>query len=166
MTNQVNARHNDSSLSIRVNVIFVILIIIIAYWFIRTSTSNTWQFLAWEAFVPLFPFAVAYILVGRTKRWEEFLGSGQLLPWAITVAAISIRRISVNGLPSGFLLLGIMVFCGSSIAFGVAAYDNTRNAQRSEVHRRRIVYMAWASILIAVLTLVAGVYVAINSAQM
>lgn len=141
----------------------IIFIALASYWIFRSINANSLQFLFWEVLIPLTPFPVVFWLLGKGKKWEEFIGSGQLLPWTITISAIDLRRMFLNTLPQGFFVLGIIMLTVSSITFGVATYGHPEmddNALQIKIFNAR------ASIAIAVATLLIGVFVSSNSINM
>ena len=124
--------------------------------------KNQWEFLIWEALIALLPFAIVSGLLQllRVGKWHEFIGSSELLPWALTISALSLKRVWSNNLDEFYLVLDIFLMFLAAIVFGFAGLVKRGSVGAESEKEDNIKKMTWASIGVAAFALLVGLIIA------
>jgi hypothetical protein len=138
-------------------------------------TQEQWaalgEFLGWEVLVALIPLLLAWLILAIAKKSGYFkratpthvLGDGDLLPWAMPIASISIRRLATSEHPNGVLMILIIIIVGLSIVGFAGAstfrYTLTPADDGYEMFRTSIGHASW---FVASMAIVVGGLVAID----
>jgi hypothetical protein len=118
-----------------------------------------WTFLLFEVLLALFPLIVAgwvSVYLNWTS-WVLFVGEGDLLPWALPISAIALRRAAPSAPGLFMLALFVLLLCmGVYIASCYIRYKLPR--RQIEIHRMRL---AQSSIYLSIITLFVGGWAAL-----
>lgn len=120
-------------------------------------------FWIYEVGVALSPLIIAGVFVVYMLKWtsaSNFIGEGDLFPWALPISGIALRRAAISNLQIDFLFLtGFVVLTFAVFGYAISCYVRYKSPRNQvNIHRVRL---AWSSVFMAAIALFVGSWAAV-----